>query len=154
MQQNIKTGLGIMIILIIGTSLCVFLTMFQFKKLEQTQDIKITDATEPSKFSCQENKDQFSKYPDFFKEKSYINWCQECVVKNGKPQISHDIGPFCNPGTLDGGKICTDKKDCEGYCQVEKNDAKSGKCSENRIYEDGCGCLEMVGGKVLQVCGS
>jgi hypothetical protein len=103
-------------------------------------------------FNCQENEKMFQDYSWFFENKNYATWCEECINQNGKPQISHDVGPFCNIKTNDAGKKCTDSSQCKGYCLAENKDDNSGFCTEYEQLGDGCGWFELINGKVAELC--
>jgi hypothetical protein len=103
-------------------------------------------------FDCKSNEKNFSDYSWFFKDKDYITWCEECKDKNGKPQISHDGGPFCNIKTNDAGKKCTDSSQCEGHCIAETINDSSGFCTDYKELSDGCGWFELINGKASELC--
>ena len=88
--------------------------------------------------------DYIETYPDLTEE--------ECIKNNGKLQVSHDAGPFCNLKTTDTGKICTDSEQCEGYCITEDINSNSGTCTEYQQLGDGCGWLEVINGEVAELC--
>ena len=92
----------------------------------------------------------FSEFPGYFESfDKGVEWCNECVDKNGIPRWS-PTGPFCALKTSDGGKICTDSSQCEGICLAENENSKFGKCSD---IDAGIGCVfEMHSGKALEVC--
>ena len=104
------------------------------------------------KHNRQSNEKMFSDYLWFFEDKNYIVWCEECKNKNGKPQVSHDKGPFCNIKTNDAGGKCTDSSECEGYCIAKTNDSIFGFCTEYQQLGDGCGWLELISGEIAELC--
>jgi len=58
----------------------------------------------------------------------------------------------CNPPTTDGGKVCYDKKDCQGVCLVNHYDVGlgRGRCSDHLIV---WGCYSWLSNhKVHQIC--
>jgi len=103
------------------------------------------------KINCTKEAEYFlSEFPGCFESfDKGVEWCNECVNKNGMPWWS-PTGPFCNLKTSDGGKICTDSGQCEGRCLAEDENSKAGKCSD---MKSSIGCtFEMFNGKVLEVC--
>jgi hypothetical protein len=112
-----------------------------------------TPETSPTPvFNCLENQDKYAEYSEFFQEKDFLTWCEECVAENGKPQINRKSGPFCNPGTSDAGKICQDSLECESFCLADDVNATSGKCYSYRQLGNGCGWIEMMEGKTTELC--
>ena len=103
-------------------------------------------------FDCKNNEPSFLDYSWFFEDKDYLTWCEECIENNGRPQVGHDAGPFCNIKTSDAGKKCTDSSQCEGYCIAETQDDNSGLCTEYEQLGDGCGWLELINGEVAELC--
>jgi hypothetical protein len=89
------------------------------------EDINIVDLS--ISYDCKANEEAFSKFTDFFQNKNFNAWCEDCKKQNGQPQASHDVGPFCNLRTNDSGKICTDSSQCQGACVADNKDAKEGK---------------------------
>lgn len=108
---------------------------------------------ENNSFDCKENEQQFITYSaKFFGGKDYSGWCEDCKKNNGKPQISHDVGPFCNIKTSDSGKNCTDSKQCEGHCIAKEKNDTSGTCTAYKELSNGCGWLEVNDGRVRELC--
>jgi len=84
-------------------------------------------------------------------KESFLDWCFDCLGKNGNPSISHDAGPFCNVKTGDGGVECVDSEDCQGHCIAEDENATSGTCSTFESLEDGCS-YEFLNNKPVVIC--
>lgn len=122
------------------------------EKTIYSNEFTIVRPTTTTEINCAEKVRYFlSKVPECFESvEKGIEWCNECLARNGIPTLSYDIGPFCNLRTSDAGKICTDSSQCEGICLAENENSKSGKCSET---ESVLGCVfEMTNGKSLERC--
>jgi len=77
----------------------------------------------------------FSGY--FFYEKVYLQ--HNCFWKGGRWQgVSIGEGGFCNLPTSDGGKPCTDSKQCENMCVQVGSGSSMGKCYEWKSSIDTC----------------
>ena len=120
--------------------------------VNQNKPIVDQDKNDVVTFDCQLNEKMFQDYSWFFEDKDYTTWCEECVNQNGKPQVSHDGGPFCNLKTNDAGKKCTDSSQCEGYCIAKNQGDNSGFCTEYEQLGDGCGWLELINGEAAELC--
>ena len=98
-------------------------------------------------YDCKAHYEDFSTY---FEEKEFLDWCKECV-RTGVPSDSYDAGPFCNTVTGDGGKACSDRAECEGYCVTTGIYATSGECSATMQLEDGCHWI-LTEGTATELC--
>jgi len=67
---------------------------------------------------------------------------QDCEARGGEwgrfgmAQIEQ-----CNLPTSDGGKTCTDRSQCEGFCVAEETNATVGKCTAWKLT---FGCINIV----------
>ena len=70
--------------------------------------------------------------------------CESLGGKWGRPGIA--LNESCNLPTSDGGKWCTDMRQCEGACLAENEDSIFGKCTSWKMT---VGCVnEMNDGRV------
>ena len=60
-----------------------------------------------------------------------------CESQGGKRSINGNGLESCFIPTKDAGKVCTDKKECEGYCLAEKETDTAGTCSGSKTFS-GC----------------
>ena len=120
--------------------------------INQDKSINTQNKNDTIVFDCQANEEIFSGYSWFFKNKSYLAWCEECNNNNGKPQVNYDAGPFCNIKTNDAGKKCTDSSQCEGNCIAKTINDTSGVCTDFKELGDGCGWFVLINGKASELC--
>lgn len=71
----------------------------------------------------------------------------ECLAQGGRWEVLGFSGPGCNLPSSDGGKSCTDSKDCEGLCLADKDeidaqgDELTGVCSQ---WQSHFGCYMIL----------
>jgi hypothetical protein len=80
----------------------------------------------------------------------------ECEEQGGRWEVLGFSGPGCNLPSSDGGKSCTDIKDCEGLCLADNEDTNAqgdelmGVCSE---WQSNFGCHEILEkGRIVEIC--
>lgn len=79
-----------------------------------------------------------------------IEWCEDCLSRDGIPKYGLIEGPTCAHKTVDEGDSCTDSDQCQGFCVAEKLNSRKGKCtSTDAVF----GCVfEMYKGEIIETC--
>jgi hypothetical protein len=80
----------------------------------------------------------------------------QCLRQGGRWEVLGFSGPGCNLPTSDGGKPCSDSRECEGLCLADHEEINAngvdlpGSCSD---WQSTFGCQEVIeNGKVVEIC--